>query len=104
VSPGIGYIQLSEFTSEASREMKKGIDNLKSKGATKLIIDLRDNPGGLLNEAVNISNLFIPQDKLVVNTKGKVAEWVKEYRALNPPFDTGNADSRFGKWKIGLSF
>ncbi|HRH35365.1 MAG TPA: S41 family peptidase [Catalimonadaceae bacterium] len=88
VSPGIGYIQLSEFTSEASREMKKGIDNLKSKGATKLIIDLRDNPGGLLNEAVNISNLFIPQDKLVVNTKGKVAEWVKEYRALNPPFDT----------------
>lgn len=88
VSPGIGYIQLSEFTSDASREMKKGIDDLKQKGATKLIIDLRSNPGGLLNEAVNISNLFIPKDKLVVNTKSKVAEWVKEYRALNPAFDT----------------
>ncbi|HOY95750.1 MAG TPA: S41 family peptidase [Catalimonadaceae bacterium] len=88
VSGNIGYIQLSEFTSDASREVKKGIEDLKAKGATKLIFDLRDNPGGLLNEAVNISNLFIPKDKLVVNTKGKVAEWVKEYKALNPPFDT----------------
>jgi carboxyl-terminal processing protease len=88
VSDNIGYIQLSEFTSDASREVKKGIEDLKAKGATKLIFDLRDNPGGLLNEAVNISNLFIPKDKLVVNTKGKVAEWVKEYKALNPPFDT----------------
>lgn len=88
VSGNIGYIQLTEFTSDASREVKKGIEDLKAKGATKLIFDLRDNPGGLLNEAVNISNLFIPKDKLVVNTKGKVAEWVKEYKALNPPFDT----------------
>jgi len=88
ISDGIGYVQLSEFTADASREVKKGIEDLKAKGATKLIFDLRDNPGGLLNEAVNISNLFIPKDKLVVNTKGKVAEWVKEYRALNPPFDT----------------
>lgn len=88
VSPGVGYIQLTEFTADASREVKKGIEDLKGKGATSLILDLRDNPGGLLNEAVNISNLFIPKDKLVVNTKGKVAEWVKEYRALNPPFDT----------------
>jgi len=88
VADKIGYIQLTEFTSDASREVKKGIEELKAKGATKLIFDLRDNPGGLLNEAVNISNLFIPKDKLVVNTKGKVAEWVKEYKALNPPFDT----------------
>jgi carboxyl-terminal processing protease len=88
ISEGIGYVQLSEFTSDASRDVKKGIEDLKAKGAQKLIFDLRDNPGGLLNEAVNISNLFIPKDKLVVNTKGKVAEWVKEYRALNPPFDT----------------
>lgn len=88
VSEGIGYIQLTEFTSDASREIKKGIEELKGKGATRLILDLRDNPGGLLNEAVNISNLFIPKDKVVVHTRGKVAEWVKEYRALNPPFDT----------------
>jgi len=88
VTKDIGYVQLSEFTQEASREVKKGIEELKAKGAQKLIFDLRDNPGGLLNEAVNISNLFISKDKLVVNTKGKVAEWVKEYNALNPPFDT----------------
>ena len=88
ITNDIGYVQLSEFTSDAAREVKKGIEDLKAKGATKLIFDLRDNPGGLLNEAVNISNLFIPKDKLVVNTKGKVAEWVKEYRALNMPFDT----------------
>ena len=83
-----GYLQLSEFTADASREVRKAIEDLKVKGANKLILDLRDNPGGLLNEAVNISNLFIPKDKLVVSTKGKVAEWVKEYKALNPPFDT----------------
>ena len=88
ITSDIGYVQLTEFTSDASREVKKGIEDLKAKGAKKLIFDLRDNPGGLLNEAVNISNLFIPKDMLVVNTKGKVAEWVKEYTALNPPFDT----------------
>ena len=87
ITSDIGYVQLSEFTSDASREVKKGIEDLKGKGAKKLIFDLRDNPGGLLNEAVNISNLFITKDKLVVNTKGKVAEWVKEYRALNPTYD-----------------
>ncbi len=84
----IGYVQLTEFTADASREVKKGIEELKNKGAKKLILDLRDNPGGLLNEAVNISNLFIPKDKPIVSTKGKVAEWVKEYKALNPPFDS----------------
>jgi carboxyl-terminal processing protease len=83
-----GYVQLTEFTADASREVRKAIEELKAKGATRLVFDLRDNPGGLLNEAVNISNLFIPKDKLVVSTKGKVAEWVKEYRALNPSFDT----------------
>lgn len=88
VSPGIGYIQLSEFTSDAGRDVKKGVEELKNKGANSLILDLRDNPGGLLNEAVNIANLFIPKDQLVVRTKSKVAEWVKEYRALNPSFDT----------------
>jgi carboxyl-terminal processing protease len=88
ITEDVGYVQLTEFTADASREVKKGIEELKNKGARKLILDLRDNPGGLLNEAVNISNLFIPKDNLVVSTKGKVTEWVKEYKALNPPFDT----------------
>jgi carboxyl-terminal processing protease len=84
----IGYVQLTEFTADAARQVKKGIEELKNKGVRKLILDLRDNPGGLLNEAVNISNLFIPKDKTIVSTKGKVAEWVKEYKALNPAFDS----------------
>lgn len=88
IKDDIGYIQLTEFTSDASREVRKGIESLKNKGAKKLILDLRDNPGGLLNEAVNISNLFVDKDKLIVSTKGKVAEWVKEYRALDMPYDT----------------
>ena len=87
LTPDVGYVQLSEFTADASREVKKGMEDLKAKGATKLILDLRDNPGGLLDEAVNISNLFIPKDTLVVSTKSKVAGWNKKYIALNPAYD-----------------
>ncbi len=54
IEPGIGYIKLDDFTPGASKEIEEGIMALKQKGATKLIIDLRDNPGGLLYEAINI--------------------------------------------------
>lgn len=83
-----GYLQLTDFTSGASKEVKKALEELKDKGATRVIFDLRDNPGGLLSEAINISNLFIPKQSDVVSTKGKVKEWNKTYRALNAPFDT----------------
>lgn len=88
VEPGIGYIKLDEFTSGASREMYDAISELKESGAKKLILDLRDNPGGLLQEAVNIVNLFIPKGLEVVSTKGKVSEWNKVYNTLNAPLDT----------------
>lgn len=84
----VGYIDLKDFTSGASREVKNALIELKAKGAKKLIFDLRDNPGGLLSEAVNISNIFIPRDAEVVSTKGKVTDWNKVYTALNPPVDT----------------
>ena len=87
VTTDVGYLHLTDFTSDASREVRKAITELKEKGAKKIIFDLRDNPGGLLNEAINISNLFIPKDKEVVSTKGKVPDWNKTYRALNPPLD-----------------
>jgi len=83
-----GYMQLSDFTSGASKEVKKALSILKDKGAEGIIFDLRDNPGGLLSEAINISNLFIPKQSPVVSTKGKVEEWNKTYSALNAPFDT----------------
>jgi len=79
VNENTGYIKLSEFTGAASLEVKKALTDLKAKGATQIILDLRGNPGGLLNEAVNISNIFIPKDKLVVSTKGKVSEWNTKY-------------------------
>jgi carboxyl-terminal processing protease len=87
VNEEVGYIHLSDFTTGAAREVKNALVELKSKGAKKLILDLRDNPGGLLNEAVNISNIFVPKDAEIVSTKGKVTDWNKTYTALNPPID-----------------
>ena len=88
VTNDIGYFQLSGFTMDASREVKNAVMKLKEMGAKKIIFDLRDNPGGLLNEAVNISNLFVEKGKDIVSTKGKVTEWNKVYKALDEPLDT----------------
>ena len=88
VTNDIGYFQLSGFTVDASREVKTAVTKLKELGAKKIIFDLRDNPGGLLNEAVNISNLFVEKGKDIVSTKGKVTEWNKVYKALDEPLDT----------------
>ena len=88
VTNDIGYLQLSGFTIDAGREVKNAVLKLKESGAKKIIFDLRDNPGGLLNEAVNISNLFVDKGKDIVSTKGKVTEWNKVYKALDDPLDT----------------
>jgi carboxyl-terminal processing protease len=88
VSNDIGYIKLSDFTTGAGKEVKKALENLKKEGAQKIILDLRDNPGGLLNEAVNVSNVFVNQGSDIVSTKGKVKDWNKTYKALNQPTDT----------------
>ncbi len=82
-----GYIKLDEFTPGAGKEVEEALDNLKNQGAKKLILDLRDNPGGSLYEAINIVNVFIPKGKEVVSTKGKVPEWNKTYTTLNNPHD-----------------
>jgi carboxyl-terminal processing protease len=88
INEKVGYMRLSDFTSNASKEVKKALNELKDKGAKNIILDLRDNPGGLLSEAINISNLFISKDKEIVSTKGKIAEWNKTYTALNAAVDT----------------
>lgn len=87
LTPKIGYIKLSDFTLGAGREVEQAVKELKESGAEKLIIDLRNNPGGLLSEAINIANMFIPKGGEVVSTKGKVDEWNKTYKALNQPLD-----------------
>lgn len=88
VTDDIGYIKLTDFTTEAGNEVKSALKKLKHDGATKVILDLRDNPGGLLEEAVNVSNVFVPKGSEVVTTKGKLSNWTKSYKGLNDPVDT----------------
>lgn len=88
VGADIAYIRLSDFTTKAGAEVGAALKDLKEKGATKVILDLRGNPGGLLEEAINVSNVFIPRGLEVVSTRGKLDAWTKTYRSLNNPVDT----------------
>lgn len=88
LDPETAYIKLDEFTPGAGKEVEEALMKLKKQGAKRLIIDLRDNPGGSLYEAVNIANAFIPKGKEVVSTRGKVQDWNKSYTTLNNPIDT----------------
>jgi carboxyl-terminal processing protease len=89
VGPNIGYIRLSSFTNKASKEISDAMEDLKKDNDLQgLILDLRNNPGGLLTEAINVSNLFIPKGVEVVSTRGKIKEWDRSYKTLNQPLDT----------------
>ena len=83
-----GYVVLRKFNNKASSETIRAIKALKNQGATKLILDLRGNPGGLLSEAVNVTNIFIPKDQLVVTTKSKVKKYNKTYYTQREAIDT----------------
>lgn len=83
-----GYIVLSKFNAKASSQTKSALIDLKGKGAEKIILDLRDNPGGLLSEAINVTNLFVAQGELIVTTKSKVKKFNREYNTKNKPVDT----------------
>jgi carboxyl-terminal processing protease len=83
-----GYIALTKFNSKASFETAGAVKELKAAGAEKLILDLRGNPGGLLHEAVNIVNLFVPKSQLVVTTKSKIEKYNQTYFTKNNPLDT----------------
>ena len=82
-----GYIKLSDFTTNASTEVRNALVSLKSQGVDHLILDIRDNPGGLLNEAVEIVNLFIPKGKEVVKTIGKLQNVNYTYKTTKTPID-----------------
>lgn len=85
----IGYIRLSGFTQKAAAEMKKIFMDMQESDTLKgLIIDLRGNGGGLLNEAVDITNLFVPKGEIVVTTKGKTSEQNTVHRTRMTPVDT----------------
>ena len=88
LNDSIGYMYISTFSVEGcSKEIKRALIELKQKGATSLIIDLRGNGGGLLSEAVNVVNFFVPKGKEIVKTKGKFKQMDHTYRTTSEPID-----------------
>ena len=89
ISKEIGYIRLTGFTEKASTEVRNALNILITKDKIKgLVLDLRGNPGGLLNEAINIANVFVDKNVEIVSTKGRTEEQNKQYPTLNDPVDT----------------
>lgn len=88
VNDKTGYIVLSSFSDKAHLETNYALRDLKAQGAEKMILDLRGNPGGLVNEAIKIVNLFVPKGQLVVTTKSKVEKYNKTYYTQNEPIDS----------------
>ena len=81
----IGYIYFTGFTDKAADDVRSAIMDLKNRGAQSLVLDLRGNGGGLLDQAVEIANFFLPKGSLIVSTKGKMKQWDKEYRTTRNP-------------------
>jgi carboxyl-terminal processing protease len=89
VEEGIAYVRLRSFTRNCANDLKNAIKDLQKEQEMKgLILDLRSNPGGLLNESVDIVNLFVEKGEEVVSTKGKIKSWEKSYVANKTPLDT----------------
>ncbi len=83
VSKDIGYISVNRFSETTDREFREAVQKLKSQGMRKLILDLRNNPGGLLSEAVKLADEFLPKGKLIVYTKGRLPEYNEEFYATS---------------------
>ncbi|HIE45873.1 MAG TPA: S41 family peptidase, partial [Flavobacteriaceae bacterium] len=83
----VGYMAFIKFNQKASSRVKEVYEDLKNEGMKKLIIDVRGNPGGLLNEVVKIVNYFVPKNQIVVTTRSKVKKWSTTYKTLNDPID-----------------
>jgi carboxyl-terminal processing protease len=84
----IGYIRLGNFTTDAYLEVKNAFQDLKKKGAKSIVLDLRGNPGGLLNEAVDIVGIWVNKGQEIVSTRGKAKQWDNIYKTDKTPEDT----------------
>lgn len=85
---GVGYLYLSSFTEGCARAMRMALLEMKNQGATRLLLDLRGNPGGALTEAVDVVNIFVGKGEKVVYTKGKISPANQEYLTTSDPVDT----------------
>ena len=83
-----GYIVLAHFNRKAGAEVKDALEKLKADGAKQIVLDLRGNPGGLLNEAIDICNLFVPKNEVIVTTKSRIEKHNNTYKTQNEPIDT----------------
>ena len=81
LKPGIGYIRIKDFTATTVRELDEAIDKLKGQGMQKLVLDLRQNPGGLLDAAVGVSDHFLDKGQMIVYTKGRTPDSEQSYLA-----------------------
>ena len=88
INTDIGYIVLSKFNRKTTVETKAALEDLKSQGATKIILDLRGNPGGLLREAINVVNLFVPKGEVITTTKSVIKKYNKTYKTGRKAVDT----------------
>jgi len=86
---GVGYIRLTKFTQGSGQEVRTAFSRLKSNNEMNaVVLDLRSNPGGLLMEAVNVANIFVPMGKEIVSTQGRVEKWNQSYATQKQPLDT----------------
>ena len=85
--PKTGYIVLSRFNSKASAQTEEALRSLREQGAEQIILDLRGNPGGLLSEAINVANLFVPKGEVIVTTQSKVKKFNQQYETRKAPVD-----------------
>jgi carboxyl-terminal processing protease len=84
IKPGIGYVKIDRFSESTADELRKKLNELNPANLSGLILDLRDNPGGLLNQAIDVADFFLPQGDLIVSTKGRMEGSVRSYRAPGP--------------------
>ncbi|NQX76681.1 S41 family peptidase [Gilvibacter sp.] len=88
INSDTGYIVLSKFNAKTTIETRKAMEDLKEEGATKIILDLRGNPGGLLNEAINVVNLFVNKGEVITTTKSVIKKYNRSYMTQQDPVDT----------------
>ncbi len=81
IRPGVGYVRIKDFTSTTVRELDEAIEKLKGEGMQKLVLDLRQNPGGLLDAAVGVADHFLDKGQMIVYTKGRTADSAQDYVA-----------------------